>query len=1057
MAKTIFDPVPVQVNFPELEEKILKFWKDEDIYQKIQDARSKSKKKYTWLEGPPTANGLPHAGHALTRTLKDIMLRYQTMRGYWVRPRIGGWDCHGLPVEIEVEKQLGLKEKSDIINYGIKDFNKLCRQSVLKYEREWVEMSERIGFWLDLDKPYITMADDYIESVWWSLKTLHEKGYLYKGLRVAPLCTRCGTTLSSHELALGYKEVEDPAIFIKFKAKDTDFDYYLAWTTTPWTLLSNVMLSVNASVEYAVVDHEGEKYLLAKSLIEKVFSEKKQIIKEYMGKDLEYNKYEPIFPYFSHVDSDNAFIVTVADYVTTIDGTGVVHSAPAFGSDDAETGRRYNAPIVNAVDLDGKFTNEVTAFAGMWVKDADKEIIKTLKTENKLFKRERYIHNYPHCWRCDTPLLYYGTESWFVAMSKLRDNLVSNNNKIHWQPDYLKQGRFGNFLESVVDWNLSRSRFWGTPLPIWICDGCENQEILISKKEIYDRVGDLPDDFELHRPWVDEITWNCNSCKEGTMIREPYVIDVWYDSGSAPFAQYHYPFENKEEFEGDFPFTWITEAIDQTRGWFYTLLAVSTALFDSTSFNSVLCMNHVLDANGQKMSKSKGNTIQTREIFDTVGADATRWYLSSSQAWSQTRFGIALIEEAQRKMMNTLWNVYSFFVTNANYDKFTPKLTQLSEVKNRSEIDRWIISRLQYIIKVSNEAINDMSFHSAVRAINYFIIEELSNWWLRRSRRRFYVEEITNDKSFAYDTLYEVLTTLTKLLAPFVPFLSEELYLNLVAKFSRKKIKSVHAEQFPSYSKDHVDQGLEDKMKLALDIANAGRAARAKANIKMRQPLEKLIAVNPNPDIKLGDLIPVLAGEINVKSLEILTPNETLAEYKIQPNLKVLAPKVKGAITGIKKYLENLSKSQTRDLVTKMTNAGKVMLEIENKKWEFTEEEINVHLESPVGYQMGQEGNIDVFLTTEITPKLKEEGLARELVRRIQEMRKSAKLDFSDRINVNLITKSENLNLAYKNFGEYIRIETQADSLDNKITTPDFKQDWDIENENLVLEIKKVK
>lgn len=1053
MSKQTFNSVPVQVDFSDIEENILNRWKEENIYKKVQDLRAKSGKVFTWLEGPPTANGIPHAGHALTRTLKDIMLRYQTMKGNWVRPRIGGWDCHGLPVEIEVEKQLGFTDKNDIIEYGIKDFNRLCRESVLKYEKEWVDMSERIGFWLDLDHPYITMNDNYIESVWWSLKTLHEKGFLYKGLRVAPLCTRCGTTLSSHELALGYKEVEDPAIFVKFRALEMDFDYYLAWTTTPWTLISNVMITVNADFTYAVVEHEGEKILLAKELIEKVFGEKKPIINEYKGKDLEYKKYEPIVPYFSSVDGDNAFIVTLADYVTLESGSGIVHSAPAFGADDADTGRRYKAPIVNAVDLDGKFTDEVTDFAKMWVKDADKEIIRKLKTEGKLLKREQYLHNYPHCWRCDTPLLYYGTESWFIAMSDLRDNLVQNNNQIHWQPEYLKQGRFGNFLENVVDWNLSRSRFWGTPLPVWICDGCDHTEILGSKQEIIDRIGDLPEDFELHRPWVDEIQWDCEKC-EGLMIREPYVIDVWYDSGSAPFAQYHYPFENKEEFERDFPFNWITEAIDQTRGWFYTLLAVSTALFDKPSYTSVLCMNHILDANGQKMSKSKGNTIQTKDLFEKVGADATRWYLSSSQAWMQTRFGIQLVEEAQRKMMNTLWNVYSFFVTNANVDNYEPK--DFSEVTSRPEIDRWILSRLQGIVKLTAESIEEMSFHTAVRALNNFIMEELSNWYVRRSRRRFYSDDMTEDKKHAYDTLYEVLSTLTKVLAPFTPFLAEEIYLNLCSSFSDVEVNTVHAEMFPDFDINLINPDLEEKMGLALDIANAGRGARAKANIKMRQPLQKLIATNPKEDVDLGDLIGVLAGEINVKELEILPPEKTLADYKIQPNLKILAPKVKGAIRGIKAHLEDLSTSASRDLVTRMQNAGKVQLEIEGKIWEFNEEEINVHLQSPDGYQMGQAGLVDVFLTTEITSELKQEGLAREVVRRIQEMRKTAELAFTDRIEVQLITEDKELEKAFTTHSLYISTETQADSLTAELSESSHSQDWEIEDMKLTLRIQKV-
>ncbi len=1052
MKKTdVFEPVNPRVNYPELEERVLKMWKDQDIYWKIQNKRAEGEQRFTWLEGPPTANGLPHAGHALTRTLKDIMLRYQTMKGKWVRPRIGGWDTHGLPVEIEVEKQLGFKDKNDIIEYGIAEFNQLCRESVLKYEKEWVEMSERIGFWLDLEHPYITMSDNYIESVWWSLKTLYQKGFLYKGLRVAPLCTRCGTTLSSHELAQGYKEVTDPAIMVKFNAVDEDFKY-LAWTTTPWTLISNVMLSVNPDVEYGVVEHEGDKLLVAIPLIEKIFGEQKEVLRKIKGKDLEYKKYEPLFPFFKDIDGENAFIVTVADYVTTEDGTGIVHSAPAFGADDAATGRRYNAPIVNPVRQDGKFSEKVPPLKDMWVKDADKKIIKMLKEEGKLFRRDNYIHNYPHCWRCDTPLLYYGTESWFISMENLHDNLMRNNQKIKWQPEYLKDGRFGNFLDNVIDWNLSRSRFWGTPLPVWICDDCGDQQILGSKADIVEKIGELPEDFELHRPWVDEITWKCEKCNKGKMVREPYVIDVWYDSGCAPFAQYHYPFENVKDFENDFPFTWITEAIDQTRGWFYTLLAVSTALFDKPSYYSVLCMNHILDENGRKMSKSKGNTIKTRDLFTKVGADATRWYLSSSQAWMQTRFGIKIVEEAQKKMMNTLWNVYSFFVTNANVDMYYPD--KRSKVSDRPEIDRWIISRLQKIIQKTDEAIDSMNYHHAVRAIDYFIIEELSNWHVRRSRRRFYSKDLTEDKKHGYDTLFEVLTTLAKVMAPFVPFLTEELYQNLVIKQGDTEIPSVHAELFPSADPDLIDEKLEKKMDIALNIAAAGRAARAKANIKMRQPLPELIAIVAEENTGIEELTDVLAQEINVKSLKILPAEKTLAEYKVLPNLKVLAPKVKGEIRVIKDYLQNLSKKDARNIVTRMNKAKSAQIEINGKIWEFTDEEILVSLESPDGYQMGQSGRIDVFLNTQITPELREEGLARELIRRIQEMRRQAELDYVDRIRVKVVTKEKRFKDVLKKFGEYVATEVQADTLKGRFTDG-FSQKWEIEGSEIEIFLKK--
>lgn len=1036
-----------------MEEEILKYWKENDVYKKIQEERERqSKGIWTWLEGPPTANGLPHAGHALTRTLKDIMLRFRTMQGYHVRPRIGGWDCHGLPVELEIEKKMGFNTKQDIENFGIEKFNQLCRESVLMYEKEWREMTERVGFWLDLDHPYITMDDNYIESVWWSLKTLFEKGLLYKGVRVAPLCTRCGTTLSSHELSQGYKEVKDPAIYVKFEADDPDLDgvKFVAWTTTPWTLLSNVMLSVNPEVEYAIVEHEGEKLMVAEPLIEKVFKKNLKVLKKFKGKDLEFKKYKPLFPFFKDIGG-NSFIVTVADYVTTEDGTGIVHSAPAFGADDAETGRRYNAPIIQCVNTEGKFTDDVPPLAGMWVKDADKKIIKMLKEEGKLLRKDTYVHQYPHCWRCDTPLLYYGTESWFIAMSTLREKLVENNQKVEWQPKYIKEGRFGNFLENVIDWNLSRSRYWGTPLPIWICEECGHTEAIGSKKELEEKVGSLPQKFELHRPYVDEISWNCNSCGKGSMKREEYVIDCWYDSGSAPFAQYHYPFENVKQFEEDFPFDWITEAIDQTRGWFYTLMAVNTALFGVSPYKAVLCMNHIVDENGRKMSKSKGNTINTKDLFEKVGADSTRWYLSKSPAWNQTRFSINLVEEAQRKMLNTLWNVYSFFVTNANVDGYVPeKLTGYSE---RAEIDRWILSRLQNLTKEVAKSVDEMTFHVGVNALDYFIIEELSNWYVRRSRRRFYKEGLDLDKRAGYDTLYEVLTTLSRLLAPFTPFLAEKIYLNLEGNWKTKGIKSVHAELFPTPKEELIDQDLEEKMNWALNAVIAGRAARSAANIKMRQPLkEMIISVNEDiPDLK--DLIPVIAEEINVKKVK-LGGSGSLVEYKILPNLKVLAPKVKGEITKIKEYLTNMPKEEAKEFVSQMKSNGKASVEIDGKTWVFSEEEVKVSETASEGYEIGSSKGVEVFISTKITPALKLEGLAREVVRRIQEMRKSAGLEFTDRIIISIETSDKDLNKAIEKFRDYIMNETQADEIVQSLSGG-YSQEWDIGGRAITINLKK--
>lgn len=1030
---TRFRQITPQNDFPAMEEAILKMWEDNKVYEKTQELRSKNGKTYTWVEGPPTANGKPHAGHALTRTLKDVQLRYHTMKGKYVVPRIGGWDCHGLPVELEIEKELGINSKQEIEEYGIKNFNEKCRESVLRYTNDWIEMSKRIGFWLDMDNSYVTMKDDYIESVWWSLKTQYDKGLIYKGTRVAPYCARCGTTLSSHELAQGYAEVEDPAIFIKFNALDMDDVKYLAWTTTPWTLISNVMLSVNPTYDYVVVLHEGEKLLLAEGLIDKVFKikdpkDRPEVLERIKGKDLEGKPYEPIFPFFENLRNQGyAFKVTLADYVTLEDGTGIVHSAPAFGSDDAATGNKYGAPVINPVDRDGKFDERVPPYHGMWVKDADKQIIKDLKAENKLFRRDQYKHNYPHCWRCDTPLLYYGTESWFIRMSELRKNMVKHNSTIYWQPPYIKEGRFGNFIQDAVDWNLSRSRYWGTPLPAWTCEQCAQIYFIGSKQELVDYSGELPDDFELHRPWVDEVTWDCSSCS-GTVTKEEYVIDTWYDSGSAPFAQYHYPFENKEKFEKEFPYDFITEAIDQTRGWFYSLLAVGTATFDQPAFKSVLCMNHVLAEDGSKMSKSRGNAYPPDELFNTVGADATRWYLCQSPAWNPFRFGTKLVKQAQKRVFTTLWNVYSFFTTNANVDEYDP--ANRTKVKDRAEIDRWIMSRLQEVILDIDKAYNDITFHLVVKALDYFVVEELSNWYVRRSRRRFYGNEMTQDKQAGYDTLYDVLTTLARLMAPLTPFLAEELYQNLERRLDDKALLSVHMHLIPKANKKLIDEDLEQRMGLALSITNAARTARSEAGIKARQPLTELVVSNNGTSVKLpNELVDVIKEEINVKQLKMVDNDEKYVNYRVQPMLKVLAPQVKGEITAIKNHLENLSRDEAKQIVQSMKRKGTVDVEIGENVWEFNSEEILVHADAAEGFSMGENQGIEVFLNTELNDELVQEGLARGLVRHIQEARKTADLDYLDRIKVFLGFDSKDVDAALKEYFDYISSETQADEI----------------------------
>ena len=1028
--KTKFNPVSPMNDFPSMEEKILEMWETNKIYEKTQELRSEDGEKYTWLEGPPTANGMPHAGHALTRTLKDVMLRYQTMKGKYVYPRIGGWDCHGLPVELEIEKELGLNSKQDIENYGIAEFNAKCRESVLRYTQEWIDMSKRIGFWLDMENSYVTMSDNYIESVWWSLKRLYEKGLIYKGTRVAPYCSRCGTTLSSHELAQGYKEVKDPAVYVKFEAEDDDFKY-LAWTTTPWTLISNVLLSVNPEYDYVVVDYNDEKLLMAEGLVKKVleFEEKEEpkIVKRFKGKELEGRKYKPIFPYFQDLSKQESlfvFKVSLADYVELESGTGIVHSAPAFGSEDAETGNKYGAPVINPVNSEGKFDDRVTNFKGMWVKDADFEIIKELKEKNKLLKKESYIHNYPHCWRCDTPLLYYGTESWFIRMSQLREKLTENNNKIFWQPDYIRTGRFGKFIENVVDWNLSRSRYWGCPLPAWSCDDCGKTQYVGGKEELVKLSGPLPENFELHRPWVDNIRWNCDC--GGEMSREEYTIDVWYESGAATFAQYHYPFENQDEFDENNPaYNFITEAIDQTRGWFYSLHAVGTAMFDKPAYESVLCMNHVLAEDGSKMSKSRGNAISPDEMFNSVGADATRWYLCANPAWNVMRFGPKLVAEAQRRVFNTLWNVYSFFVTNANVDNYDPN--DRTDINDRSDLDKWIISRLQSVIKNVDEAYDKIMFHVVTKELDYFIVEELSNWYVRRSRRRFYGSEMTLDKKSSYDTIFEVLTSIARLIAPLTPYFAEEIYQNLEKNLDSNGLMSIHMQILPEPNDKLILLELEEKMSLLLSITNAARTARAESGIKARQPLKSLTIAFDDGLSKLPEgLLEVVKDEINVKEVIFVEDDKQYVEYNILPMLKILAPKVKSAVRVIKEYLENLNDENSKQIYYEMLEKGFVECEIENKVYKFDSEDLLINVKAKDGFVLGKGKTMKVFLEVELTDELILEGLARGLVRHIQETRKSKKLDYMDKINVYLQFEDDIFDKVLNKYLDYVKKETQA-------------------------------
>ncbi|EDY35374.1 isoleucyl-tRNA synthetase [Aciduliprofundum boonei T469] len=1015
-------------DFPKVEEEILRKWEEGKIFEKLRE-KNRGNERFIFLEGPPTANGMPHIGHALTRSVKDIILRYKAMDGYDVQPWIGGWDCHGLPVEIEVEKKLGINSKREIEKFGIREFNKLCRESVFKYRDEWIKMTKRIGFWIDMENAYVTMEDYYIESVWWALKKMYEEGLLVKDYKVVPYCPRCGTPLSSHEVAQGYKNVKDPSVYVKFKVKDENA-YFLVWTTTPWTLPSNLLLAVGEDIDYVLVEKDGERYYIAKARLKEVLGEAK-ILKELKGPQLKGKRYERLIPYVP-VNFD-AFYVTTADFVSTEDGTGIVHIAPAFGEDDYNVCKREGIPLIKPVDEEGMFMD--TPWKGMFVKDADKHIIEWLKKEGKLYKKEKVEHSYPHCWRCGTPLLYYALDTWYIKMSKKREELIKNNETVNWKPEHLKHGRFGNFLEEVKDWALSRNRYWGTPLPVWTCpDGHvfipEGKEDLLNHAE----PDSIPEHFELHRPYVDELKIKCPVCGK-EMKREPYLIDVWFDSGSAPFAQFHYPYENKDEFERSFPVDFITEALDQTRGWFYTLMAISTVVFNRAPYKNVLTLGLILDEDGEKMSKSKGNAVDPMEIMNNVGADAVRLYFYSTPVWKSRRFSENLVREYAQKTLMTLWNVYVFFKNNASLDNFTPD--KIGEIKN--ELDSWLLSRLNTTIVEVRKNLDSLDIHKATKAIEVFI-DELSNWYLRRSRRRFWKEEVGEDKISAYTSLYLALKELAKLLAPFTPFFAEYMYGNLWGKK-----ESVHLEDYPRPRKELINKKLEEEMNVAIRIAEAGRRARQLANIKLRQPLASMTIV---ADEKFHPIIEkfveVLREEVNVKEIKIESSAGSMVSIEIKPNYRVLGPKLKG---DMKKVLKELEKLPAEEIVRKIKNG------VEIAGYILTEEDINI-VEKPSQGILSVEVEglpMVVYLDTNITEELRLEGLAREIVRRIQAMRKDMDLQYAQKIKT-FYEGDENLKRAIEKFRDYIMRETQSIELEEG-EKKGYQKEWSIDGMTIKLVI----
>lgn len=1035
----MYKPVDTNLNFVEREKEVLAFWKENEIFEKSVE-KNKGGECFNFYDGPPTANGKPHIGHILTRVMKDIIPRYKTMKGYYVR-RKAGWDTHGLPVELEVEKQLGIDGKQEIEKYGIEPFIKKCKESVWKYKHEWEVMSDRIGYWADMKNPYITYDDNYIESVWWSLKQIADKGLLYKGYKIVPYCPRCGTALSSHEVAQGYKDVEEKSVFIKFAVKGRPGVFFLAWTTTPWTLPSNVALCVNPKEDYVEIKVGDETYIMADALVGSLFEEgqyEKLSVKK--GKDYEYTEYEPLFDYNTGA-KEKAYYVTCDGYVTLTDGTGVVHIAPAFGEDDSNVGKRYGLPFVQMVDSRGRFVKEAYDLVDVFAKDADKMIVEKLREQGKLFKELMFTHSYPFCWRCDTPLLYYARSSWFIKVTAVKEQLLASNASVNWMPPTIGTGRMGNFLENVIDWGISRERYWGTPLPIWVCNNCGKVHVVGSREELR-KLGGLDHDIELHRPYIDEVKWQCEC--GGEMVRTPEVLDCWYDSGSMPFAQWHYPFENKDIFESTFPADFISEAVDQTRGWFYTLLAVSTTLFGKSPFRNCIVLGHVNDKDGIKMSKHKGNVVEPFTVLDKQGADATRWYFYTASApWLPSRFSAENVSEAQRKFMGTLWNTYAFFVLYAEIDKFNPTEHKLEDCK-LTVMDKWILSGLNSLIKFVDEGLNEYKITETSRAIGEFV-DNLSNWYVRRCRDRFWGSDMTENKEAAYVTLYTVLSTLSKVIAPYVPFLAENMYQNLVANFDKNAPLSVHLCDFPVADESRIDPELESGMNDVLKTVVLGRAARNKANIKNRQPLKRLI-YNGKKELS-PELKALVEDELNVKEVDISADSAKYISYELKPQLKTLGPKYGALLGKIRALLAEKS-----DEIAATVKSGKTYVaELDGKTVELAEEDLLISVKNKEGFSFESDGETTVVLDTELNDELIYEGAEREIVSKIQTMRKEAGFEVVDHISV--AYKAEGVAKSVFEKGTY-KADVLCDADGNDFDG--YTKEWDINGDKVTISIKKI-
>ena len=1050
----MYKQVPTSLNFVDREKAVEKFWEDNNIFKKSMEHR-KEGETYTFYDGPPTANGKPHIGHVETRTIKDMIPRYRTMKGYMV-PRKAGWDTHGLPVELEVEKLLGLDGKEQIEEYGLAPFIDKCKESVWKYKGMWEDFSRTVGFWADMDNPYVTYDDNFIESEWWALKTIWDKGLLYKGFKIVPYCPRCGTPLSSHEVAQGYKAVKERSAIVRFKVKGEDA-YFLAWTTTPWTLPSNVALCVNPEETYLKVKAaDGYTYYIAKALADKVLGrlaeegkDAYEVLETYVGKDLEYKEYEPLYKCAGDAakkQKKKAHFVTCDGYVTMTDGTGIVHIAPAFGEDDSRIGRNYELPFVQFVDGKGDLTAE-TPYAGKFVKDADPLVLKDLDAEGKLFDAPKFEHDYPFCWRCDTPLIYYARESWFIKMTAVKDDLVRNNKTINWIPASIGEGRFGNWLENIQDWGVSRNRYWGTPLNIWECE-CGHQHSIGSREELYKMSGnEKAKTVEFHRPYIDEITITCPECGK-QMKRVPEVIDCWFDSGAMPFAQHHYPFENKDLFEQQFPADFISEAVDQTRGWFYSLLAESTLLFNKAPYKNVIVMGHVQDENGQKMSKSKGNAVDPFDALETYGADAIRWYFYTSSApWLPKRFSGKAVQEGQRKFMGTLWNTYAFFVLYANIDNFDASKYTL-EYDKLPVMDKWLLSKLNSTVAEVDSNLDQYRIPEAAKALQDFV-DEMSNWYVRRSRERFWAKGMEQDKINAYMTLYTALVTICKAAAPMIPFMTEDIYQNLVRSNDANAPESIHLCDFPVVNKDHIDKKLEEDMEDVLDAVVMGRACRNEAAIKNRQPISRMYIKS---DFTLSEFYQeIIEDELNVKEVVFTDDVRDFTSYTFKPQLRTVGPKYGKQLGGIQKHLAALDGNAAMD---ELNADGALKFDVDGVAVELTKDDLLIDMAQKEGYVSQEDNRMTVVLDTNLTPELVEEGFVYEIISKIQTMRKESGFEVTDHIRVSINGNDKLSEIAQKN-KEAISGKVLADELTSGMEYGVSKE-WNINGENAVIAVERV-